>query len=243
MDNYDFVVLGSGLAGLSFAKRISENGNSVLLLEKENIVGGLSRSLHHEGFFLDFCAHRFHTNNIPLLKEVLALPDFKMFKHNKKSRIYMFGKYLKYPFELQNLFRAMPVSKSFTNGISFLWNMIVRNFKKQQVHSYKDWFIYFYGKKLYEIMCYPYTSKIWSIDPAKISADWANERFQGEQMTELIKRVIKKLLTLDFSSYSLEDESLAPDGGSFYYPESGIQELPDAFLRAAKNNGAESETN
>jgi len=35
MQKYDFVVLGAGLAGLAFAKRVSENGSSVLLLEKE----------------------------------------------------------------------------------------------------------------------------------------------------------------------------------------------------------------
>ena len=38
-----------------------------------------------------------------------------------------------------------------------------------------------------------------------------------------------KILTLDFSSYNLEDDSLAPDGGPFYYPRRGIQELPDAL--------------
>ena len=41
-------------------------------------------------------------------------------------------------------------------------------------------------------MCYPYTSKIWKMDPSHISADWADQRFQGEKMSKLIKRVIKK---------------------------------------------------
>src|SRR5471030_3245370 len=111
-ENFDFVVLGGGVSGLGFAKRVSENGKSVLVLEKETIVGGLSRSIEYKGFYLDFCAHRFHTKNQKLLTEILTLPGLTMEKHIKKSRNYMFGKYIKYPFEVQDLLRAMPLSKS-----------------------------------------------------------------------------------------------------------------------------------
>jgi protoporphyrinogen oxidase len=242
MRRFEFVVLGGGVSGLGFAKRMSEHGHSVLVLEKEAVVGGLSRSLNYKGFHLDFCAHRFHTNNRDLLKELLALPGLKMSRHAKKSRIYMFGKYLKYPFELQNLLRAMPLRDSVMSGLSFGWNLVAKRFRKPQLLSYKDWFVHLYGRRLYRIMCRPYTSKIWHTDPANISADWADQRFQGENLKRLLKRIARKLLTLDFSSYNLEDDSLAPDGGPFYYPRRGIQELPDALAKAAVQNGAVVET-
>lgn len=242
MDRFDFVVLGGGVSALGFAKRMSEHGRSVLVLEKEAVIGGLSRTLHHEGFYLDFCAHRFHTNNRELLAEIRALPGLEMTRHIKKSRIYMFGKYLKYPFELQNLLRAMPVTDSLLAGLSFGWNLLTRRFRKPNLVSYRDWFVHLYGRRLYETMCRPYTSKIWHTDPAEISADWAEQRFQGENLKRLLKRVIRKLLTLDFSNYDLEDDSLAPDGGPFYYPRRGIQELPDALARSATQSGALIET-
>lgn len=242
MRRFDFVVLGGGVSGLGFAKRMSEAGYAVLVLEKEAIIGGLSRSLTYKGFYLDFCAHRFHTKNADLLDEILALPGLTMTRHVKKSRIYMFGKYLKYPFELQNLLRAMPVRDSVMAGLSFGWNLLAKNFRQPKLVSYKDWFAHLYGPRLYEIMARPYTSKIWHTDPANISADWADQRFQGENLKRLLKRVVKKVLTLDFSSYNLEDDSLAPDGGPFYYPRRGIQELPDALARAAREHGAVIET-
>lgn len=238
--DYDFIVLGGGVSGLGFAKRISENGKSVLVLEKESVVGGLSRSIKYKGFYLDFCAHRFHTNNKKLLSEIMSLPGLTMYKHIKKSRIYMFDKYLKYPFEIQNLLRAMPIDQSLTSAISFLWNQVARKYRNvNKLKSYKDWFVNLYGEKLYNVMCYPYASKIWHTDPAKLSADWADQRFQGENMKKLLKRVIRKLLTLDFSSYNLEDDSLAPDGGPFYYPLRGIQEISDALAKASIKTGAE----
>ena len=239
MVQYDFVVLGAGVAGLAFAKRVSEHGRSVLILEKEKEVGGLSRTLLHQGFYLDFCAHRFHTNNKQLLEEVLSLPGLQMTRHVKKSRIYMFGKYLKYPFEIQNLLRAMPLQQSVMSGLSFARNYALRAVRtKPDIKSYRDWFIDLYGERLYNVMCYPYTSKIWRMDPANISADWADQRFQGENMAKLVKRVLKKLVSFDFSSYSIEDDSLAPDGGEFYYPQKGIQELPNSLNAAAKEHGA-----
>jgi len=242
MRSVDFVVLGGGVSALGFAKRMSEHGHSVLVLEKEAVVGGLSRSLNYQGFYLDFCAHRFHTNNRALLNEVLALPGLQMTRHVKKSRIYMFGGYLKYPFELQNLLRAMPLRDSVMCGLSFGWNLLAKHFRKPALVSYKDWFVHLYGRRLYRIMCRPYTSKIWHTDPANISADWADQRFQGENLKKLLKRIVRKVLTLDFSSYNLEDDSLAPDGGPFYYPRRGIQELPDALANAAIENGTVIET-
>lgn len=241
MRNFDFVVLGGGISGLGFAKRMSDNGFSVLVLEKEDIVGGLSRSIEYKGFYLDYSAHRFHTKNQALLDEILSLPGLEMKQHIKKSRIYMFGRYLKYPFEIQNLLRAMPLTQSFLSGLSFAGNMVKKQFKKNTtgLRSYKDWFVHIYGERLYNVMCYPYTSKIWQHDPADISADWADQRFQGEDMAKLVKRILKKMLRFDFSNYNLEDDSLAPDGGPFYYPLRGIQELPDAMALAASQKGAE----
>jgi len=222
--HFDFVVLGGGVSGLGFAKRVSENGKIVLVLEKETVVGGLSRSVEYKGFYLDYCAHRFHTKNQKLLDEILSLPGLKMEKHIKKSRNYMFGKYIKYPFEVQDLLRAMPLTKSIPAGFSFLWNIIAKRFKKKEdLKSFEDWFSYIYGYKLYEVMAKNYTAKVWRHDPKEISADWADQRLQGEDLVKLLKRIVKKIITLDFRSYDLKDDSLAPDGGPFYYPERGIQ--------------------
>jgi len=237
MKKYDLVVLGAGIAGLAFAKKISEKGHTILVIEKEEKVGGLSRTLYHKGYSLDFCAHRIHTSNEAILKEIMSLPKLKLYKHFKKSRIYMFNKYLKYPFEIQNLLRAMPIHQSFLGGISFLLTTLIRKFRNPNIISYKDWFVYFYGRGLYNVMCFPYASKIWGIDPCELSVDWADQRFPKEDLSRLVKRVLKKLITLDFSKYSLEDEELAPDGGIFYYPPNGIQELSDALADFSVENG------
>lgn len=239
--SFDVIVLGGGISGLTLAKRLSENGKNVLIIEKDKIVGGLSQSISYKGFTLDFSAHRFHTNNKKLLTEIMKYKglNFKIF--NKVSRIYMFNKYLKYPFELQNLLRAMPFHQALKSTLSFLYNEISRRITpNKKLISYKDWFINIYGNSLYKVMCEPYTSKIWKTDPSRLSADWANQRFKTENIKLLIKRIIIKALKFDFSSYSLKDDNLAPDGGNFYYPQKGgIQALANAIKNEATNTGTQ----
>src|SRR5262249_5534288 len=119
------------------------------------------------------------------------------------------------------------------------WNMAKKKFTNPpKLRSFEDWFSYIYGYKLYEVMAKHYTAKVWRHDPREISADWADQRLQGEDLVKLLKRIIRKIITLDFRSYDLKDDSLAPDGGPFWYPMRGIQELPDALERAAVQHGA-----
>ncbi len=47
------VIFGGGLAGLSAGKILSENAVDVVLLEKNNVVGGLARSFTRDGCTCD----------------------------------------------------------------------------------------------------------------------------------------------------------------------------------------------
>src|SRR3989344_5363418 len=228
--NYDFIVLGGGVAGLAVAYRLCKAGKSVLLLEKEKQIGGLAKTLNINGFLFDYCAHRFHSANPGVMQEMRDLMSPNFVQHRQKSRIYLFNKYLKYPFEMQNLLRAMPKIEALRCVFDFAMNMLTRLFKKREIRSYADWFEHFFGKRFYKFMCYPHTRKIWGMDPSQLSADWANQRFKGPDIPKLIRTIVKKVFTLNFSSFSLEDEELLPDSGIFYYPvHGGIQAMPDRF--------------
>jgi phytoene dehydrogenase-like protein len=51
--HYDTVVVGAGIAGLTASAFLSKSGRSVLLLEKQEKVGGLINSFKREGFTFD----------------------------------------------------------------------------------------------------------------------------------------------------------------------------------------------
>ena len=234
-NNFDYIVIGGGMAGLSFSYEMKKKGYDILIIEKDSQVGGLSKTLQYKNFRFDYCAHRFHSGNEEVMNKVKKIMANNFFLHNQKSRIFMFDKFLKYPFQLQNFFRAAPMYQSFTAAFNFFYSSLKRFFyKKNSFASYKDWFEFFFGAKLYELMAKQYTTKIWKIDPAYISSDWAKQRFQQVNVLKLIKLILKKILKFDFSSYSLRDQALAPDGGEFWYPINGIQDIPDTYANLIK---------
>ncbi|OPY23638.1 MAG: hypothetical protein A4E27_01445 [Methanobacterium sp. PtaU1.Bin242] len=69
MDNYDVVVIGAGISGLLSALALSKEGKSVLILEKENYIGGVCRSYDINGYRIDTGPHAItRLSNGPLKK-------------------------------------------------------------------------------------------------------------------------------------------------------------------------------
>ena len=57
MNKYDVVVIGAGISGLLSALAISEENKSVLVLEKEEYIGGVCRSYEVDGYRVDTGPH------------------------------------------------------------------------------------------------------------------------------------------------------------------------------------------
>ncbi|MBT7912779.1 NAD(P)/FAD-dependent oxidoreductase, partial [Candidatus Bathyarchaeota archaeon] len=54
---YDVIVVGAGVSGLLSALALSKEGKSVLILEKDNFVGGVCRSYKVQGYTVDTGPH------------------------------------------------------------------------------------------------------------------------------------------------------------------------------------------
>lgn len=69
---YDAIIVGGGIAGLTAAAYLSKAGVSTLLCEKENICGGLVNSFERDGFVYDGGIRAFENSGvlIPMLKHL-----------------------------------------------------------------------------------------------------------------------------------------------------------------------------
>lgn len=56
-NSFDVIVIGAGFSGLLSALVLSKEGKKVLIIEKENYIGGICRSYNVEGFTIDTGPH------------------------------------------------------------------------------------------------------------------------------------------------------------------------------------------
>lgn len=95
MDNnyFDFIVVGAGLFGAAFASTASSLGKKVLVIDKNNHVGGACYTEIVNGVAIHKCGpHIFHTNNSELWQWIQSFGEFKHFINQPiakyKGRIY-----------------------------------------------------------------------------------------------------------------------------------------------------------
>lgn len=58
MEQYDVIIVGSGLAGLTSAVELCDQGAKVLVLEKEKVIGGRTSSWDEDGMLVESGFHR-----------------------------------------------------------------------------------------------------------------------------------------------------------------------------------------
>ena len=96
MQSVRHLILGAGPTGLSLAYHLQ--GDS-LILERESQVGGLCRSLYHDGGVFDIGGHSFHTPCPDVYQLVQDLLRDGLHVQQRDARVYTHGTLIPYPFQ------------------------------------------------------------------------------------------------------------------------------------------------
>src|SRR4051794_13423344 len=110
---FDPVIIGAGPAGLTAAYQLQKYGVPSVILEADDVVGGISRTAERDGWRFDIGGHRFFTKVKPveeLWHEILPDEDFLI--RPRKSRIYYDGKYYDYPLKAMNALGNLGIKES-----------------------------------------------------------------------------------------------------------------------------------
>src|SRR4029079_5006046 len=85
----DVVVIGAGPAGLTAALRLAERGVLPVIVEGDDVVGGISRTVVRDDWRFDIGGHRFFTK-VPEVEELWGdlLPGDELMRRPRLSRIY-----------------------------------------------------------------------------------------------------------------------------------------------------------
>ncbi len=96
MRTVETLIIGGGPSGLSLAYHL--DGDS-LVLEKETEVGGLCRSIEHEGGVFDIGGHSFHTPHPEVRELVERLMEGRWCSQKRDARVYTHVRLIPYPFQ------------------------------------------------------------------------------------------------------------------------------------------------
>ncbi|KGO00716.1 hypothetical protein HR11_02450 [Porphyromonas macacae] len=70
-NNYDVVIIGSGLGGLVAGAKLSKENKQVLVVEQHNSIGGCATTFRRQNFFIDSCLHEIDGVSSNSIKDVI----------------------------------------------------------------------------------------------------------------------------------------------------------------------------
>ena len=170
---YDYIIVGSGLFGATFANLAKKDGKKVLVIEKRNHIAGNIYTEKIEGINVHkYGAHIFHTDDKEVWDYVNSFVEFNRYTNSPIAR---------YKNEVYN----MPFNM---NTFNKLWGVVTPTEAKKKIEEEKreagivepknleEQAISLVGRTIYEKLVKGYTEKQW-----------------GQKATELPSFIIKRL--------------------------------------------------
>src|SRR6476660_1133526 len=151
------LVLGGGPAGLTAGYLLGKAGRDVVVLEAEDQVGGLAKSVE-----VDTLWHEV------LGEEFLLRP--------RMSRIFWNNRYLDYPLRGPDVIKKLGPIELTRCMASYLRAAARRN---KVDNSLEDWVSNRFGRRLFELFFKTYNEKVWGVPASEIRAEWAAQRIKG----------------------------------------------------------------
>lgn len=263
-DNKSAVIIGAGPAGLTAAYELLKHSNhKVIILEETDEIGGISRTINHNGNRIDIGGHRFFSKSekvmdwwlsfLPLQgfasiddkllnrKKELSLegpdPDTSdkvMLSRQRVSRIYYLRKFFDYPIKLSiQTVCNMGFMRTLKAGSSYIYSLAY----KRKENSLEDFFINRFGRALYKMFFENYTEKVWGVHPSKISKEWGAQRIKG---VSLSKAILDFLIKNFRSNNKIQNKNVeASLIEQFLYPKHGPGQLWEAVCDEVIKMGGE----
>jgi protoporphyrinogen oxidase len=184
------IILGGGLTGLTVARLVHEQGEEVIVLEKEREYGGLCRSKSVEGFTFDIGgSHIIFSRDSEVLAFMHRVLGENRTERHRETKILYKGRFVPYPFE--NGLYELPKEDLFFCLNEYIKTLIgVETGAIPLPENFREWMYYTFGKGIAECYLVPYNEKIWNYPTVKMSHHWVEGRIPRPPVEDVIKAAV-----------------------------------------------------
>lgn len=222
------VILGAGPAGLTAAYELAQNGVRAIVLERDAVVGGLARTVEHNGYRFDIGGHRFFTKS-PYVEKIWkdVLGD-DLLVRPRLSRIYYRSRFFRYPLEPLDALRGLGPAEAIRCMASFLRAHLAPTLPEE---DFETWVSNRFGRRLFKIFFRSYTEKVWGMRCHEISAEWGAQRIRGLSLAAILADALSGSLPRQETARSLTRQ--------FYYPRLGPGMMWSRMREIVEQSGVE----
>lgn len=232
----DAVIVGAGPAGLAAAHEMSKQGARVNVLERMNQVGGLSRTVAHDGCRYDIGPHRFFTKNEEVNQLFMDVVAEDTVHVPRLTRIFYNNKFFDYPLTPLNALFGVGVGASAAIFSSYMLAQARQKVAPQEPQNFEEWVTNQFGAKLFQTFFKTYTEKVWGIPCTRIGADWAGQRIKGLSLGSAVLSALRK------ASGTTNGQTIKTLVDEFMFPRLGAGQFYEKMAMLVETRGNEIKT-
>lgn len=185
----DFLILGAGPAGLTFANKLKRDGKSFLIIEKEMKAGGLCRSEIVDDYPFDIGGGHFLDVKYKEVNDFLFefMPRDEWMLYERNSKISMNGMIISHPLEA-NIWQM-----DFERQVEYLKSIAMAgcNIGQDMPSKFIDWIYWKLGKKIADGYMIPYNKKLFGEDLNELGTYWL-EKLPDVSFDETLMSCLKR---------------------------------------------------
>lgn len=174
--DYKYIILGAGTSGLTLAHSLLDEGcnpTEILVIEQQEVSGGLCRSEIVDGAPLDIGGgHFLDLRNQSVLDFIFRfMPREEWNLYDRVSKIRIRGTEIDHPLEANLWQFSSEVQADFLESIALAG--CVRG--EARPESFAAWISWKFGERIAQEYMLPYNRKIWSMDTDQLGTYWLHK--------------------------------------------------------------------